>query len=157
MQTRRTNLDHHHQNNVFNERRPYSCPEAELIALARSKGQVLAENTLRIIRETLELRRVPFAEFVADVRPHFRNNILNPSGFLINRARQFHQLSRAAVESAPSTSVQSAAIEVCEVCKGQRYVLKESNIQPCPGCSTPEQRRDWEIKEAERARKRKTC
>jgi hypothetical protein len=119
MQTRRTNLNHH-QTTVLNEKRPYSCPEAELIALARSKGQVLAENTLRIIRETLELRGVGLPEFIADVRPHFRNNILNPSGFLINRARQFHHLSPAAVESVPSTSVQPPAIKGCEVCSGQR-------------------------------------
>src|SRR5258706_15684237 len=109
MQTRRTNLDHHHQTSVLNEKPVYSCPETELIALARSKGQVLAEHTLRIIRETLELRQVRLSEFVADARPHFRNNILNPSGFLINRARQFHQLSRAAVDPEPSTSAQSVA------------------------------------------------
>jgi hypothetical protein len=42
-----------------------SGPGAELIALASSKGQVLAEHTLRIIRETLELRGVPLPEFVA--------------------------------------------------------------------------------------------
>jgi len=32
-----------------------SGPEAELIALARSKGQILTEHTLRLIRDTLEL------------------------------------------------------------------------------------------------------
>lgn len=82
----------HHQSRIPNARGLYASPEAELIALARNKGQVLSENTLRIIREALELRCVTMAEFLADVRPHFRNNILNPSGFLIDRARHFRRL-----------------------------------------------------------------
>ena len=73
-----------------------SSPEAELIALARSKGQALTANTLRTISDTLELRGVSLADFVANVRPHFRNNILNPSGFLIHCARDFKQLSHPA-------------------------------------------------------------
>src|SRR5258706_1903982 len=153
MQTERTNLDHHHQKGCASTGLACSSPEAELIALARAKGQSLTQHTLRLIRDTLELRGVTLEAFVADVRPHFRNNILNPSGFLINRARQFHQLSRAAVDPEPSTSVQSVAIKDCEVCKGQKLVIKESNFQPCPGCSTPEFRREWETKEAERERK----
>jgi hypothetical protein len=94
MQMRSTNLDHHHQEGLVGSAR--SSPEADLLALARSKGQPLTEHTLRLIRETLELRGVSLEAFVADVRPHFRNNILNPSGFLINRARRFHELARPA-------------------------------------------------------------
>jgi RNA polymerase subunit RPABC4/transcription elongation factor Spt4 len=96
---------------------------------------------------------VTLNEFVADVRPHFRNNILNPSGFLIDRARRFHQLSRPASVPVQPTSVQAAATAVCGVCKGQKFVLTEKQIEPCPECSTAEFRRNWEIKEAERARK----
>lgn len=92
MQTRSTRLDHHHQEGI--EKSPSASPEAELIALARVKGQLLTEHTLRLIRDSLELREVSLEAFVADVRPHFRNNILNPSGFLINRARRFYELSR---------------------------------------------------------------
>jgi hypothetical protein len=145
MQTRRANLDHHHQEG--------SSPEAELIALAHSKGQCLNEHTLRLIRDTLELRGVTLEEFVADVRSHFRNNILNPSGFLIDRARRFHQLSRPAVVPVSSKSVQVAATAVCGMCKGQKFVLTEKDIEPCPECSTAEFRTNWEIKQAERARK----
>jgi hypothetical protein len=149
MQTRRTNLDHHHQERT----KPCSSPEAELIALARGKGQLLTEHTLRLVRDTLELRGVTAEEFVADVRPHFQHNILNPSGFLIDRARRFHQLSRPAAVPVPSTSVQAAAPAVCGVCKGQKFVLTEKKIEPCPECSTAEFRRNWEVKEAERVRK----
>jgi hypothetical protein len=103
MQMRSTNLDHHHQEGLVGSAR--SSPEADLLALARSKGQPLTEHTLRLIRETLELRGVSLEAFVADVRPHFRNNILNPSGFLINRARRFHELARPAqVRVAATTS-----------------------------------------------------
>jgi len=73
MQTRKENLDHH-QVPFPKKEAEHSSPEAELIALAQSKHQVLAERTLQIIRETLELRGVSLSEFVADVRPHFRHN-----------------------------------------------------------------------------------
>ena len=149
MQTRRTNLNHHHQERFVNTTRERSGPEAELIALAHSKGQLLAEHTLRFIRDTLELRGVTLDDFVADVRPHFRNNILNPSGFLIDRARRFHQLSRPASIPGPCTSVQTAST-VCGACKGQKFLLTEKEIKPCPECSTAEFRRNWEAKEAAR-------
>jgi hypothetical protein len=117
MQTRRTNLNHHHHERFANRARECSGPEGELIALAQSKGQVLTAHTLRLIRDTLELRGVTLDDFVADVRPHFRNNILNPSGFLIDRARRFHQLSRPAAVPVPSTSVQAAATPTCGLCR----------------------------------------
>jgi hypothetical protein len=152
MQTRSTRSDHHHQGSALNEKPASSCLEAELIALARSKGQVLAEHSLRIVLEALELRGVALRDFVEDVRPHFRNNILNPSGFLINRARQFHRLSRPASTPAP---VQSAAMNLCGMCKGQKYVISENAVEPCPECSTPEFQKEWEAKQAERERKLK--
>ena len=149
MQTRRTSPDHHHQEGFAKAGLAYSSPEGELIVLARSKGQVLTEHTLRLIRETLELRGVSLAEFVADVRPHFRNNILNPSGFLINRARYFHKVSRPAAVPVPPTPLQIPA-ETCGVCRGQNYVINDHKIEPCSECSTPEFRKTWELKEAER-------
>jgi len=151
MQTRRTNLDPH-QDGLPTTKLAASA-EAELIGLARSKGQFLTEHTLRLIRETLELRGVTLTEFVVDVRPHFRNNILNPSGFLIDRARRFHQLSQPAAVPVSSAPVQTGATVVCGACKGQQYVLTEKDIEPCRECSTAEFRREWEIKETERAQK----
>ena len=151
MQTRRTSPNHHHQQGFAKTTR--SSPEAELIALAHSKGQVLTEHTLRLVRDTLELRGITFDEFVADVRPHFRSNILNPSGFLIDRVRRFRQLSRPAVVPIPSTPIAATPIEVCAGCKGQKFVLTERDIRPCPKCSTAEFRRDWHAKEVERARR----
>jgi len=150
MQTRRTNLNHHHQERFVKTTRERSGPEAELIALAQSKGQVLTEHTLRLIRDTLELRGVTLDDFVADVRPHFRNNILNPSGFLIDRARRFNQLSRPAAFAVAPTPVESTST-VCGACKGQKFLLTEKEIKPCPECSTAEFRRNWEAKEAARA------
>jgi hypothetical protein len=152
MQTRRTTPDHHHQDGFKSTGLACSSPEGELIALARSKHQVLTEPTLRLIRETLELNGVSLATFVADVRPHFRNNILNPSGFLINRARCFHQVSRPARVSFASGPIQPAD-DVCEGSKGEKYVMEDHEIRPCSRCSTPESRRQWEMKEGERAKK----
>ena len=113
----------------------------------------MTEHTVRLIRDILELRGITFDEFVADVRPHFRNNILNPSGFLIDRVRRFRQLSRPAVVPIPSTPMAATPIEVCAGCKGQKFVLTAKEIQPCPKCSTAEFRRDWQVKEAERTRR----
>lgn len=152
MQTRRTSPDHHHQDGFTNIGLASTSPEGELIGLARSKGQVLTEPTLRLIRETLELNGVSFTAFVADVRPHFRNNILNPSGFLINRARNFYKLSAPARVPVSSGSMQPAE-DACGGCKGEKYVMEDHEIRPCSLCSTPESRRQWEMKEAERARK----
>jgi hypothetical protein len=153
MQTRRTNLNHHHQERFVHRTRECSGPEAELIALAQRKGQVLTEHTLRLIRDTLELRGVTLDEFVVDVRPHFRNNIVNPSGFLIDRARHFQKLSRPAVVPISSTTAAPTRIEVCGGCKGQKLILTEKEFQPCPECSTAEFRREWQAKEAARARR----
>jgi len=153
MQTRRTNLNHHHQDRFVKTARECSGPEAELIALAQSKGQVLTEHTLRLIRDTLELRGVTLDAFAVDVRPHFRNNILNPSGFLIDRARHFQKLSRPAIVPISSTPAAHTPIEVCGGCKGQKFVLTEQEIKPCPECSTAEFRKDWQAKEAERIRR----
>ena len=122
MQTRRTSPNHHHQEGVVKTTWTRSGPEAELIALAQGKGQILTAPTLRLIRDTLELRGVAIDDFVADVRPHFRNNILNPSGFLINRARRFQELSRPAAVSI-SSPVVSGGTQVCGICKGQNYIL----------------------------------
>jgi hypothetical protein len=150
MQTRRTNLNHHHQERSSNRTGECSGPETDLIALAQSKGQSLTEHTLRLIRDTLELRGVTLDAFVVDVRPHFRNDILNPSGFLIDRARRFRQLSRPAAVAVAPTPVESTAT-VCGSCKGQNFLLTEKEIKPCPECSTAEFRRNWEAKEAARA------
>ena len=148
MQTRRTDLNHHHQEGFVKTTWTRSGPEAELIALAQGKGQILTAPTLRLIRDTLELRGVALEDFVADVRPHFRNNILNPSGFLISRARRLQELSRPAAVSISSPPVVPTGAQVCGVCKGQNYILTENDIRPCPECSTAEFRKDWEAKEA---------
>lgn len=157
MQTRRMYPDHHQSPLLTKEVRHLSS-EAELIALARGKGQVLAERTLQIIRETLELRGICLKDFLEDVRPHFRNNILNPSGFLINRARHFLQVSRPAVaadhpERGASGSAHEPVTKICTICNGQKYVITDQQIAPCPECSTPEFRTAWELKEVERAKR----
>jgi len=167
MQTRRTNLDHHHQEGFPKEGfgkensppRPFSTPtpEAELIALARSKGQILAEKTLRLIRETLELRGISLENYVATVRPHFRNAIHNPSGFLINFARNFGTLSRPATAPSTSTPAKQPDKELCDICKGQCLVIQNKQFEPCPKCSTPEYRQEWQQREADRERRARAC
>jgi hypothetical protein len=152
MQTRRTSPDHHHQEGFAKTGLAYSSPDSELIALGRSKGQVLTEHTLRLIRDTLELRGVSLQEFVSDVRPHFRNNILNPSGFLIDRARRFHQVSHLARAPVADGPVQASG-ETCGACNREKYVMIDHKIRPCDECSTPEFMRQWEMKEAGRAKK----
>lgn len=151
-----TNADHHHQDGFSKENSPspsFSTPEAELIALARGKCQLLTEHSLRIIRDTLELRAVTLATFVTEVRPHFRNAIRNPSGFLINFARNFGTLSRPAMAPATFATLKHPSTAGCDECKGERIVILNGQIRPCPKCSTPEFRRDWQQREAAREKR----
>jgi hypothetical protein len=149
MQTRSAHLDHHHQNDLGSR----SSAEAELIALSQRKGQRITAHTLNLIRESLELRGVSLDAFVADVRPHFKNNILNPSGFLINRARRFYELSRPAAVCIGPAAVPTITAKACAICKEQKFVIRGNNIEPCPECSTPQIRRAWATQEAGRAKR----
>ena len=119
---------HHHQNNPKPD--SFLNPEAELISLARSKGQVLTANTLRIIRECIELRGVTLHEFVEAVRPHFKNAINNPSGFLINFARKSHLESQPAV--APAAPIRIRVTNSCEECHDDGLVLLRRSDQALP-------------------------
>jgi hypothetical protein len=133
--------------------KPTLSPEGELADLVRGKGQTLTGSALRSIKESLELRGVSVAEFAADVRPHFRNNLLNPIGFLIDRARRFHELSRPAIARTAPSSERAAEPNDCRRCSGQRLMLIRNRIEPCPDCSTLEFQMEWEAKEADRARR----
>lgn len=138
--------------------RPHTCesygsPEEELIALSFSKGQALKAMTLRRIREDLEVRGVTLASFVDLVRPHFQNNIRNPTGFLISRARNPRTLMEAAVAPKPPAE----PVDRCERCrepKGRGLITEGMTIVPCPVCSTPEFREEFAAEEAEREARR---
>jgi len=94
--------------------------------------------------------RAALAELVADVRPHFRNNIFNPSGFLIDRACRFHQVSRLARAPVADWPVQAG--ETCGPCNGVKYVMIDHKIEPCENVQLPSLEA-MGMKEAERARK----
>jgi hypothetical protein len=156
MHNKRTNPHHHQEKDLKGvlNRQTTMTPEGELIALAKAKGQTLTWNTLRVIKEVLELQRVTLEDFVNCVRPQFRNRITNPSGFLIDFARKFHLLSTPASPPPPPASASSSrpprAADRCDVCRGEGLVLQRDGIVPCPKCSTPESRQEWDRKETER-------
>lgn len=148
---------HHHQEKdlkrVFKSQTPQT-PEAELIALAQAKGQTLAAHTLRTVKETLELQGVALADFVDWARPHLQRGIHNPSGFLISRARNFHTLASPASAPPPPAQGSSSPLGTAKHCDcSGGFLLHENRIVPCPKCSTPESRREWDQKEAERERR----
>jgi hypothetical protein len=119
-------------------------PQAELVRLTGVKGQTLTAKTLRIIRENLELRGCSLQGFVNIVRPHFKNRITNPSGFLIASCRNLRELSTAAV---PLEVPQVAEAEVCADCgrpKGKGFQIVERRFVPCETCATPEWRAELE-------------
>jgi hypothetical protein len=127
-------------------------PEAELIQLAATKGQTLTAKTLRVIKENIELRRTSLQDFVALVRPHFKNRITNPSGFLIASSRSFRELSAAAL---PADVLPVAEPETCADCgrpKGKGFQIIENRFVPCETCATTEWRA--ELEEANRRDKR---
>ena len=156
MLNQRKDTDHHHQKKESKGVRllqTAQTPEGELIALAKSKNQILTAHTLRIIKECLELKGVTLAEFVEWVRPHLQRGIHNPSGFLISSARTFRQVSAPASPPPPAATALSATGPRCSECAGQGLILKKDGIVPCPNCSTPESRREWERKEQEHQRR----
>jgi hypothetical protein len=102
------------------------------------------------MKETLEIQGVGLEQFVKIIRPHFRHQIRNPSGFMISFARDFHERSRPAMSPAPQPS---RCADPCDSCGGQTLVMDDNDIKPCPKCSTPEFRRLWEIKEEARKRR----
>lgn len=154
MQNQRTNPHHHQEKDLKGVLNPQTTmtPEGELIALAKAKGQPLAAHTLRTIKDSLELQGFTLEEFVEWVRPHLQRGIFNPGGFLISRARNFHMLSSPASPppSASGSSPPARAADRCDVCRGDMLVLESDGIVPCPKCSTPESRQEWQRKEAER-------
>jgi hypothetical protein len=158
MPNQRTNPHHHQEKGLKGVLNPQTAmtPEGELIALAKAKGQPLAVHTLRTIKESLELQGVTLDEFIEWARPHLQRGIFNPSGFLISRARNFRMLSSPASPPMPPTSGSPpGTADRCDVCRGDRLVLQSDGIVPCPKCSTPESRKEWERKEAERMQRAK--
>jgi hypothetical protein len=107
----------HHHKEILKAGLNSQPPETELISLANAKGQTLTADTLRSIKEALELQGVTLEEFVACIRPHFQRGILNPSGFLISRARNFYSLSSPAVpppQPAPRSVVPTSGRSECK-------------------------------------------
>jgi hypothetical protein len=157
MPNQRTLPHHHQEKDLKRVSKPQAArtPEGELIALADAKGQRLAAHTLRTIKESLELQGVELDEFIDWARAHLQRGIFNPSGFIIIRAHNFRTLSSPATPPARPASRSSPPLggaDCCEACGGEGLVLQSDGIVPCPKCSTPESRREWELKEAERGR-----
>ena len=130
----------------------YDSPEAELIALAHSKGQELRGAVLRRICEDLELRGVTLARFVDAVRPHFHNNITNANGFLLSQARNVRGLLEPAIVPTPDPPAQDRC-EACREPKGRGLIREGNEIVPCPKCATLEFRAEFALKEAERQKR----
>jgi hypothetical protein len=155
-----TNAHHHHQKKESNVVPITQAPltaEAELAALAASRGQTLTAHVLRAINDELELKGATLQEFVEHVRQNFGDGIRNPSGFFISVARKFRSVSRPALIPArlPDAESPGRSKPSCDGGCSGGLVLQNGSIDPCPKCSTPESRREWELKEAERKRRAK--
>jgi Helix-turn-helix domain len=133
----------------------YGSPEEELIALAASKNQVPTGVTVARIADALECHGVSLQRFVETMRPHFQNDIFNPSGFLLDAARTFPSVRAPA----RTTFITEQPIETCMSCgepKGRGMVIQENEIRPCPECAGPEFIEEFKRKQADRkARERK--
>ena len=67
----------------------YASSEDELRDIYRTKaGAEMSRDLLNRIRETCELRGVPLADFIEELRPHIPNAWRNPAGFLTNFAQK---------------------------------------------------------------------
>ncbi len=133
-------------------RTSFNSPEEELIAFAQGKGQPLTRAVLQGVLEALELRGVTLERFVDAIRTQFGNNIKNPAGFLLDRARKIRSLLDAAVP--PAAALKAPASEDrCECCGGTRgcgLIRAAEGIVPCPACASPGFRAEFSEKEARR-------
>ena len=89
--------DHHHNEVAELD------PRDELIALAQAKGQILMRYALQRIEDELVRQDLPLSRFVEEIRPHFKNNILNPAGSMIDFAKRFVSMSTPARASKSPT------------------------------------------------------
>jgi hypothetical protein len=73
--------------------------------------------------ETVELRGVPLAEFMEQLRPHVANHWKNPPGFLTNFARKIGAVAMPGPPAAPAPTPEPPknANGRCSVCKGIGY------------------------------------
>jgi Helix-turn-helix domain len=133
-------------------RTSFNSPEEELMAFAQGKRQPLTRAVLQGVLEALELRGVTLERFVGAIRTQFGNNIKNPAGFLLDRARKIRSLLDAAVPpaAAPKAPASEDRCESCGGARGRGLIRAAEGIVPCTTCASPGFRAEFSEKEARR-------
>jgi hypothetical protein len=127
------------------EREPaieYASPDDELKAIYKAKeGKPITIHLLDQIRTDLEIRGVPMATYVEEVRRHVGNGWNNPAGFLRSKSKSFR--STTAVASAPLSKAEREERDYkCPICgsaeRGAGLLPpRDGKILPCE-CASAE-------------------
>jgi hypothetical protein len=133
-------------------------PEQKLSALFEQNHDLLTDETLRVIRETLELRGVTIADFVKELAPRLKPNgsIRSATAIALAFAKKFGSKTTPARIS----RMQKPEKPKCPTCHttdtGRGLVFSDDGLTfvPCPACATPEFKLESAANEAERASRR---
>ena len=129
-------------------------PEYTLQRLFEANGDVLTSDTLRKLRENLEVRGVSLSEFATEAKRRLKPNghIVSATAIALDLAKKFRSKSTPAqMPHAPKPEKPKCPTCGCE--PGRGLVLSGNRVVPCE-CATPEYRAEFAAKEAERAARR---
>ena len=110
----------------------FATAEDELKALYEAKAKTpMPALVLRNVKENLELRQIPLAVYVGEIRNHLGGQWTNPPGLLITLAKQFVQ--RTMLVAPPQlTQPQLGAGKALPCrCGGGGYVKVGAEVQHC--------------------------
>ena len=112
---------------------PFASPEDELKALYEAKAKApMPALVLRNLKENLELRQIPLAAYVREIRNHAGGRWTNPAGLLITLSREFVQRTMPADPPQPRQAQLPSG--KCPQCQGGGYVKNSEQIQHCSAC-----------------------
>jgi hypothetical protein len=128
--------------------------EQKLFTLFEQTGEVLTADTLRRIREHLELREIDLQAYVEALAPKLKPNghIVSPTAIALDLAKKFGSKTHPA-------RIPKAEKPRCQTCHtldtGRGLVLSDDGKKfvPCATCATAEYKLEHAAKEAERAAK----
>ena len=119
---------------VDDERKPkpltFANPEDELKAIYEAKTKApMPVLVLRNVKENLELRQIPLAAYVTELRNHVGGRWTNPAGLLITLSREFVQ--RTMLVEPPQSAQSQLGAGKCPYCQGGGYRRVDNEMAHC--------------------------
>ena len=110
----------------------HDSPEAELLAIYRYKAKTeMTEAVFRRLRENLELRCIPLAAFVVELRRHSASNWTNPAGLVLWLSQRFVGQTMPATLPQPAQPQLGAGKAIACACGGGGYFQVGAEVRHC--------------------------